>query len=52
MPFVIFERSEKKGSLEQSERGSYFEQSEKKGSLEQSERGSYLSVTKGTKLNP
>jgi len=36
-----FERSEKKGSAEQSEAGSYFEQSEKQGSPEQSEGGSY-----------
>jgi len=36
-----FERSEKKGSAERSETGSYFERNEKKGSAEQSEAGSY-----------
>ena len=36
-----FERSEKKGSAERSEAGSYFERNEKKGSAEQSEAGSY-----------
>jgi len=39
---IYFERSEKKGSAEQSETGSYFEQSEKKGSVEQSETGFYF----------
>ena len=39
--YSYFERSEKKGSAEQSEAGSYFERSEKKGSAEQSEAGSY-----------
>jgi len=37
-----FERSEKKGSAERSETGSYFERNEKKGSVEQSEAGSYF----------
>jgi len=41
-----FERSEKKGSAEQSEAGSYFERSEKKGSAEQSEAGSYIQLAK------
>ena len=36
-----FERSEKKGSAERSETGSYFERNEKKGSAERSETGSY-----------
>ena len=37
-----FERSEKKGSAERSETGSYFERNEKKGSAERSETGSYF----------